>query len=153
MLSPQPLCLLVDEYLPAPDQRPEGTVPVYSARQLADLLRRFAATEPRIVSVTVAGGPTLTVGVGGDLAAVTVAPYLNSRLDSDPSRLASWTACARAPYAAEHREYLHEGLAYEFGTKTLMPLEEVVQIVLFVVEHHSLPATHEWVGDEGTFEL
>jgi hypothetical protein len=125
-----------------PDGKPvfSPEVPVYSLGQLEQLLRGFAAREPRMLDLRRPGGGRMSLGIGGDLAAVYADP-IGSQW--------TWTAQAQRPYTDRPGEFIAYDQPQDFEASALMPAEEVIGIVLHFVEHGELPRTHVWVGPQG----
>jgi hypothetical protein len=141
--SVETLCRLVDTSVPYPNWYVE--VPVSSLEQLEQMLRGFATGEPRILELLLPERRMMSVGIGGDLAAVTVYPIRNPT----PGEYYSWTAQARRRYADEPREFIRCNLAQEFAASALMPVEEVIGLVLYYVGHLEVPDTHVWLTYHG----
>lgn len=77
-------CVLTDNLRPVTLRQGCEDTPIHSIRQLVDALHSFAAQKPRVLILTITGGPQLFVGMEGEWAAVEAYPA--------PATGRSWTA-------------------------------------------------------------
>jgi hypothetical protein len=137
------VCRLIDNHVRDPD--PVVEVPIRSGAELERTLRGYAGGEPRVLSVLLPEGMSMTVGIGGDLAGVYACPVRNP----PPGAQIPWTAQARGAFSDRPRAFMFQDHPLEFPAAALMPLEEVIGLVLHFVEHHELPGTHVWLSPQG----
>jgi hypothetical protein len=144
--SQEPLCRLLDtraQYL-QPNGEPVyyAEVPVYSLGQLEQLLRSFAARQPRMLDLRRPRGGRMSLGIGGDVAGIIAYPIRNPPPGDQPS----WMAQACRPYTDRPAEFIGYDQPQYFEASALMPAEEVIRIVLHFVARGELPDTHHWLG-------
>ena len=144
-----PLCEIVDhslEYVTEQGFLPHEPGNVYSVEELVNILRAAAAREPHILHLNLRGGLRVEVAIGGKLAAIRVVC-----LTWDPSRRqpGSWTAKADWHYTTEIHGFFSTGYCPDYPPDDMMPVDDVIQIALYLVEHEELPDTHVWLGGDG----
>ena len=143
-------CDFIDLMLPAYKRPAEDQRVVQSASVLAGLLRSYAKKLRRVVTLTNDCGTKLFVALGdgpgrvrGDLGALSV--YL-LRTDAR-QQLPCWTAHARRVTADGNALYACEDDAHLYLANELIPIDELVDLVSFVIENNTLPETHEWYAE------
>jgi hypothetical protein len=137
----EPLCILVDSLRPIPFREEGAEMPIHSVEQLVGTLRKFAAQKPRVMILGKRNGPTLFIGLSGELASVDLYPQ--------PATHRSWFTKPKTPYSSEDFWITSEGEPSWFPAWSMMPVADVIQIVSYIVEHNELPDTVEWVNLKG----
>lgn len=135
------LCILVDSLRPIPYRKGEEEMPMHSVEELVNSLIKFAADKPRVMILGKRNGPTISIGLGGKLAAIDVYPFL--------SMGRAWFGKPKTPYSSEDFWITSEGEPTWFPAWAMMPVADVIQIVAYIVEHDELPDTVEWVNLKG----
>jgi hypothetical protein len=79
--------------------------------------------------------------MSGALAAVDVYPFFSSGR--------SWFARPQTPYSSEDFWITDEGEPSWFPAWAMMPVNDVIQIVAYIVGHNELPDTVEWMDLQG----
>jgi len=135
------LCVLVDSLRPIPFRNGGEEVSIYSVQQLRQTLRSFAAQKPRVLIFGKENAPTLFIGINGKLAAIEAYP--------DPRTGRSWSATPEKPHSAEDMWVTSEGEPSTFKAAWVMPIEDMIEIVVHVSQHGSLPKTIAWINHKG----
>jgi hypothetical protein len=135
------LCTLIDDYEPVPDWKGTEETSVQSVQQLVTALRSFAPQKPRQLIVEKPNGVLLFIGISGGLAGVEVYPNKASGR--------SWSAKPQAPHTSDDLWVVAEGEPALYEADTLMPVEDAIKIVAYIVEHDELPDRVEWVNARG----
>ena len=139
-----PLCVVVDNFKPVPYR--DGSEDMYpnTVSQLVAILRSFVPEKPRELILGDPGEPdgtTIFVGIGGGLAGVDVYPR--------PSKWRSWRAKPKASYSTEEVWFVSEGESNSFDADSLMPPEDAIRIVAYIVVHKELPDWVDWIDAHG----
>jgi hypothetical protein len=133
------LCILTDNRFPIPYREGDEDIPIHSIQELKETLRFFSFQEPGVLILSSQHIPTLFIGIAGELAAVTAYPEPPTRLHC------SWSAMSETPYTTENLGVPSEGETSLFKARCVMPIEDVICIVAYIVEHGELPNTISWV--------
>jgi hypothetical protein len=138
----EPLCYVTDNLRPIPYRMGGERTLIHSVQQLVDTLRGFAAQKPRVLILsTKKTGPTVFIGLSGELASVDLYPQ--------PSTHRSWFAKPQTSYSSEDFWITSEGEPSWFPAWSMMPVADVIQLVAYIVERNELPDTVEWVNLKG----
>lgn len=138
----EPLCYLTDNLRPIPFRTGGERIPIHSVQQLAETLQDFAAQKPRVLILsTMKSGPTLFIGLAGELASIDLYPQ--------PATHRSWSPKPRMPYSSEDFWITNEGEPSLFPAWSMMPVVDVIRLVTYIVERNELPDTVEWINLKG----
>jgi Immunity protein Imm1 len=136
-----PLCELTDNLRPIPFRKGEKTVSIRSIRHFVEVIQNLALRKPRMVILAIPTGPQLFIGLAGKVAAVRAYP--------NPPSGRSWSAIPDSRYSSEDLWVTSEGEPSKFRADCVMPLDDVIAIVSYVLEHRDLPDTVSWINVKG----
>jgi hypothetical protein len=143
-----PVCFVADLYEPpedvedmSPDEEEANDLPIQSAEELARLLRHFASKEPRLVLVRMPNGVRLFIGIGRNVAVVRVFPDGRSPLVLAPR--------PDPQYSPDDLWVVAEGQQSSYHAYNVMSLDNVIEIVKYIVERDELPNFVRWADERG----
>ena len=115
-------------------------------RQEMDRLRKI---EPGIVSLESPNGEALQIGIGGPFAGLR---WYQNPHSAGPSR----DLLADRPYCSSRVDFMAEGDTIAFWPEHLMPVDQVIEIVVYFFNNRRLPewvAWKEWDAAQGQWNL
>jgi hypothetical protein len=112
------------------------TVRVESEGHLVHLLKSFSHKEPRLVLLRSPQGSLVSIAVGGSLAGV--------EFYDDPQSGVPVTAKPRQSYSDKDIWFVAEGQPAKGEANTLMPVDQMIEIVTYIYRTHQLPGWVDW---------
>jgi hypothetical protein len=137
----EPVCFVTDNLRPIPNRNGTEYMSIYSIEDLVKSLLSFAKQKPRVLIVSKKNGPTLFVGLSGELASVDLYP--------EASTHRSWFPKPKDSDSSEDIWITSEGEPSWFPAWSMMPVRNVIAMVAYMVEHDELPDSVEWMNLKG----
>jgi len=126
---------LIDGRNPADSPQDFPAKLISSEAELREELDRLRQLEPGIVSLNSPTGGALQIGIGGPFAGLRWYKKLQSDAPSE--------VLADRPYCSSRIDFLAEDDAIAFWPEHLMPVDQVIESVVYFFGHQRLP---DWVA-------
>lgn len=116
--------------------------PVYSVEQLSELLHNFAQQEPRVLILEVpSNGAQFFIGMSKGLGGIRVYPFRSTGY--------CWSAKPNKTYSTSDFWITCEGEPSLFRAAYMMPILDIIQMIVYIVENDDLPNEPDWVNLQG----
>jgi hypothetical protein len=128
---------LVDCLEPLQEDESNPRIPVTSETHLREELNRFRHRKPSAVHLDSPDRETLILSIGGPFAGLAWYPPVSE--ERDRGYKAAMPERVVAPSAAD---FVGEGIPTTLEPKELLPVEDVIEAVVYFYKNHHLP---EWI--------
>jgi Immunity protein Imm1 len=134
--QPMNTWMLVDCMNPVDPEEPFPMVSISSENQLRGELEKYQKRRPSIIHLKSPSGETLVIGIGERIGGL-------KWLKNDKKEMFR-IAIAKSLLVSEGVDFREQGTDTGFRPSYLLPVEEVIDAIIFFFNNHRLPEEVQW---------